>query len=307
MSDEGANEASRERVGGRGPRRYRSTYGDWFLPYVDDTKVVYVPPSGPAAFSYLTAGAVAQTALTALSLLLANGVWVSRPVMGRGFAFLCALFPFLLWIGAVPMAVYVSRIIPIRRAPLPRRSRTSPDALTMPKVSTAFYFHHAALFGTGKLFGGRRLWLGLGHRVFELWNVDVSSGGGRRATRETDWVEERLVSPQEGALAEARNEGNGGINLPVIDSLRTVLGIGPEQRIRLGWLPFPGRVGLTLLGVGAASWPRVDRDAHWLLTRDGRARSCPGRRNRCRGGRGPGGCTAGGASLVPASHARPRA
>jgi hypothetical protein len=226
-------------------RRYRSTHGSWAIPYVDETSLVFVPAGSAGTIALVAVAAVAQVAGVCAAALV-GCIQGLEPLAAVGFATSALPFIFCLW--SMPVAARFSRLqVPRGRLVVRRAGQASFEAVVDGLASgptTRRGLLHATVFGQ------TRLLLVLGEKVIELWRASSYAGGGHVDTS-SDWTLEHLAGGEGSARIGERESGRGAL-LPVLEGLRSVLTLGPDDEKRVRGPALPTSAWSALIALGAA-------------------------------------------------------
>ncbi|HTB78095.1 MAG TPA: hypothetical protein VK762_32845 [Polyangiaceae bacterium] len=225
-------------------RRYRSTHGSWAIPYVDETSFVFAPARNGGTIALVAVATVAQVAGVCAAALV-GAIQGLEPLAAVGFATSALPFVFCLW--SMPVAARFSRLQVPRGRLVVRRVGEVFEAVVDEVASgptTRRVLVHATVFGQ------TRLLLVLGEKVIELWRASSYAGGGHVDTR-SDWTLERLAGGEGSARIGERESGRGAL-LPVLEGLRSVLALGPDDEKRVRGPAVPTSAWSALIALGAA-------------------------------------------------------
>ena len=226
-------------------RRYRSTHGSWAIPYVDETSFVFVPVGSAGTIALVAVAAVAQVAGVCAAALV-GAIQGLEPLAAVGFATSALPFIFCLW--SMPVAARFSRLqVPRGRLVVRRAGQASFEAVVDGLASgptTRRGLLHATVFGQ------TRLLLLVGEKVVELWRASSYAGGGHVDTS-NDWTLEHLAGGEGSARIGERESGHGAL-LPVIEGLRSVLALGPDDETRVRGPAVPTSAWPAVFALGAA-------------------------------------------------------
>jgi hypothetical protein len=226
-------------------RRYRSTHGTWAIPYVDETTLVFVPARSRGTIALVAAAGLAQVA-GVCGAALVGAVPGLEPLAAVGFATSALPIVFCLW--SMPAAAYFSRLQVPRGRLVVRRAGQGGFEAIVDEVASGPTTRRRLVHAT--VFGQTRLLLVLGEKVVELWRAGSYAGGGH-VDGSSDWTLERLAGGEGSARIGEPESGRGAL-LPVVEGLRAVLALGPEDEERVRGPAVPPSAWSALLAIGAA-------------------------------------------------------